>query len=264
MKNIFIALLFTLVTVSGFSQISSENTISGAMYSVEFENAGHKYYVIDYVSNQCNIFNTDYSAFVTVNISVPTSFWLYDIAYVSDKVFDGDTGVELLAVFQKYVATSDTEGYYVYQSRVIDENGTVLLDVPQGGYSSVISNGESDNKLLIYVYDYSASPLLVSTNIYSIPGFPVSLTEEMTMPELQTAFPNPAKNKINILYNLNDDNSSSWMIIKNANGIEVAKHKLDANSSKMILDVSSYGHGIYFYVLQSGLNSTQAGKFIVQ
>lgn len=264
MKNTFIALIFSLLTASGFSQISSENIISGAMYPVEFENAGSKYYVIDYVNNHCNILNTDYSDFVSVDISVPTSFWLYDIAYVSDKVFDTDAGVELLAVFQKYVATSDTEGYYVYQCRVIDENGNILLDVPQGGYSRVISNGTNDNKLLIYVYDYSASPLLVSTNIYSIPGYPVSLAEEMTMPELQTAFPNPTKNKINIIYNLNDINANSWIIIKNANGIEVAKHKLDANSSQMILDVSSYSHGIYFYVLQSGLKRTKAGKFIVQ
>jgi hypothetical protein len=262
MKKNLIAIVFTLLSVTGFSQISNENTINGAMYSVELEDDGYKYYVVDYENNKCIIYNTDYSSFVTIDIALPSTFWLYDLAYVSTKVFDTDAGVELVAVFQKYIATSDTEGYYEYQSRVINENGTILLDVPQGGYTSVITNGENDNKFLVYVYDYSTSPLQVSTNIYSIPGYPVSVTEEMLMPEIQNAFPNPSQGTINIPYEV--DETNSWMIIKNANGIEMAKHRLDANAGKLILDVSAYAKGIYFYNLQSGKNTSRSGKFIVQ
>ncbi len=140
-------------------------------------------------------------------------------------MFDSDDEVELLAVYQSYVSVTDTSGYYVYHTRVIDEDGSLMLDVPNGGYSTVISNGPNENKLLILVYDFSTSPYIVTTNIYSIYGFPVSLPEELSIPGELSAYPNPALNKITIPYEPGDFNANVWITIKNVNGIEITMNK---------------------------------------
>jgi len=263
MKKITITGLFTILSFAIFSQISLDNMVSGAMYSVELEDAGKKYFVTDFVNNQCIIYNTDYSAYKTIDISVPVFYWLYELAYVSTKVFDSDDEVELLAVYQSYVSVTDTSGYYVYHTRVIDEDGSLMLDVPNGGYSTVISNGPNENKLLILVYDFSTSPYIVTTNIYSIYGFPVSLPEELSIPGELSAYPNPAHNRITIPYKLGDFNDNAWMTINNVNGVEIAKYRVDGNTDKVNLNVSSYAKGVYLYNLTLGNISVKTGKFIV-
>lgn len=263
MKKLIFTGLFALLSFTMFSQISLDNTVTGAMYSVDLENIGKKYFVTDFVNNQCLIYNTDYSTYKTIDISVPALYWLYELAYVSTKVFDGDDEVELLAVYQSYVPITDTNGYYVYHTRVIDEDGSLLLDVPSGGFSTVISNGPNENKLLVFVYDYSTSPYIVTTNVYSIYGIPVSLTDELSVPGELNSYPNPARNQITIPYEIDIFEINAWIVIRNANGIEIAKYQLNANLTKLNVDVSGFSKGIYFYNLQSGNTSTQAGKFIV-
>lgn len=264
MKKLTFTGLLTLISFTMFSQISLDNTVTGALFSTELEDVGKKYYVTDYLNNQCLIYNTNYSTYKTIDISVPALFWLYEIAYVSTKVFDNDDEVEFLAVYQSYIFTTDTTGYYVYQTRVIDEDGSLMLDVPNGGFSTVISNGPNENKLLIFVYDFSTSPYTVTTNIYSIYGVPVSLTEELSVPGELNAYPNPTRNRITIPFELNDYGSNAWVSIKNANGVEMAKYKLKPNSSKLSINVSAFSKGMYFYSLQSGKTISQTGKFIVQ
>ena len=263
MKTITITILFTLLSFTMYSQISLDNTITGSMYSIELEGVGKKYFVTDFVNNQCIIYNTDYSTYKTIDISVPVLYWLYELAYVSTKVFDNDDEVELLAVYQSYVFLTDTTGYYVYHTRVINEDGSLMLDVPSGGYSTLISNGPNENKLLMFVYDFSTSPYIVTTNIYSIYGVPVSFTEELSVPGELNSYPNPARNQITIPYKIDGSETNAWIVIRTANGIEVAKYQLNANSTKLSMDVSGFSKGIYFYNLQSGNTSTQAGKFIV-
>jgi len=263
MKKLIFTGLFALLSFTMFSQISLDNTVSGAMYSVELEDVGKKYFVTDYLNNQCLIYNTNYSTYKTIDISVPALYWLYELAYVSTKVFDNDDEVELLAVYQSYVFVTDTTGYYVYQIRVIDEDGSLMLDVPDGGFSTVISNGTNENKLLIFVYDFSISPYIVTTNIYSIYGFPVSVPEELSVPGELNSYPNPARSQITIPYELDSSETNAWIIIRTANGVEVAKYQLNANSTKLNINVLGFSKGIYFYDLQSGNTSTQSGKFIV-
>jgi len=264
MKKTIITTLFVLVYFTVFSQISLENTVDGALFSVELEDVGKKYFIAEYVNNQCIIYNTDYSTYKTIDIAVPSFYWLYEIVYVSTKVFDNDDEVELLAVYQSYVYITDTTGYYVYQIRVIDEDGSLMLDIPNGGYSTVISNGPDENKLLVFVYDFSVSPYLVSTNIYSIYGFPVSLPDELSFSDRLNAYPNPAHDRIIIPYEIDNSINDAEIIISNVNGVEIAIYKVNINSKEMSLNVSAYSKGLYFYNLRSGSNSLQKGKFIKQ
>lgn len=264
MKQILITLSLAFVFLSSKSQISFEHSMTGAMYAIELQDVGDKFFVVDYVNNKCEIYNTNYSPFLTVNLPIVTNYWLYEVAYVSTKVFNTDLGVELLAVYQTYVSTSATEGYYIYQTKVIDEDGSVLLDIPQGGYSNIIKQSDEQSKLIVYLYDLSVSPYLVSTNVYQIPGYPITVVEEIPIIETNNVYPNPSNNTINIPFELNNSKLESWVTITNSNGLELANYKLDNNSNKISIDVSSFSKGMYFFNLKSGNNKFQSGKFIVQ
>lgn len=261
---ILIIIAIIILPNNVISQISLINTYDEAVYVTNIEDEGYKYYGIDFESNQCLIYNLDHTLWKSIDIVTPENSYIDEIAYVSSKLFNNDNNIELLVVFNEYIVTSDTSGYFLYTTKVINENGVTFLDVPGGGYSIVYKIEENEANLLIYVYDFSTIPVSVSTSIYSIPGVPYSVNEIDSGIRLKNAFPNPANSFITIPYELNQTSENASIIIYNELGIEMYRRNIVPKSNNLRLNTRQFPKGVYFYQIETNGYSSPSKKIIVQ
>ena len=257
-------LLFTLLNFVGKAQITLEHTYSDISANVCFlETEGYKYYSMDVPNKQCRLYNQDHSLWKTINISTPTSNYLYDIKYISQHLFNSDDLIELLVVLYEYIPTSATDGYYIYTTRVINENDNDLVNIPGGGYNSILKV-DANYKLLSYVYDFSEIIYLVTTKVYSIPGSPVSVPVLENPMISDPAFPNPTSDVINIPFQLPAQTKDCILFISDMNGRVILKQKLDTEQNPLKLNTSAFSKGSYLYYLKSASFQTKPEKIIVQ
>jgi hypothetical protein len=147
--------MFSIIIVYG--QITLQKTYNYSTAVVKLETLGYKYYLMDVLASQVRIYNMDHSIFKTINCSVPNGYYLADIKYVSENLFNSDSQIELAYTYYKYVPTS-TSYYYIYGAKVINESGSNLLSIDGAQYIYVNKTGETEYKLFAYCYDYSVSP----------------------------------------------------------------------------------------------------------
>jgi len=167
-KLIFIAVL--LFIFNGLrAQLTLENTYNVSTGITYIDNEGYKYYAMDVANKQCKIYNLDHNLWKTINLEIPANNYLADIQFVYNKTFNHDDKIELLYIYYEYITVGSTY-YYIYGTKVLNEDGTLLLSVPGGGYSQLLWTGEEGYKLFIYVYDYSVSPYTVATKVYGLPS----------------------------------------------------------------------------------------------
>jgi len=262
MKWRFSTILLLLISFSSIAQVNFETTINNAVYYTNLEDAGDVYYGVDYTTNECQIYKSDYSLWKTISIVPPTNTTLYDVAYVTTKLFNGDSQVELLAVFSKYVMTSDTSGYLVYSTKIINEAGVPFLTLEGAGYSTVynLSNGQS--KLLCFVYDFSVSPYTVTTNIYGIPGS-VSSIPEQTGLFLGNAFPNPASTQVNIPISPEFQDSSAKLTLLDVSGKVIKQTTIPPFQPMYLMQTHTLKGGTYFYYLEKGSRKSEVKKLVI-
>ena len=203
-----------IITSASPAQIVFEHSYNFSANIAKLEKDGPKYYVMDDGTNECQIYNMDYSLYKSIKLEVPTGKYLYDIQYVTQNLFDADNGVELLYVFYQYVQTT-TSYYYIYTTRVADEDGTVLLDLPGGSWTEILNISGSGSRMLTYITDYSAFPYSVETRIYRLPGQVSSASRVMvSRTEGNDIFPNPTTGPIQMApvgFQLND--KAEWVIL---------------------------------------------------
>ena len=264
-KYLFLAIIsLFIIQTKVISQITLVNTYDIALYVANIDDAGYKYYGIDYETNQVLMYNSDYSLWKTIDIDVPNNNSIDEIAYISSKLFNNDSNIELLVVFNEYIETSDTSGYFVYTTKVVNENGVTFLDVPGGGYSTVYEIDENEANLLVYIYDFSVSPIEVSTNVYSIPGILTSSSEFNTGFMLENAFPNPTRSFITVPYKLKNNTNTANIVIYNEIGIEVHRELLSPNTNNFRLNISLFSKGVYFYSIIADGYASPSKKIVVQ
>ena len=178
------------------SQIVFEQSYAYSGTYTMLEKEGPKFYVMDVAAGECRIYNTDYSLFKKIKLQVPLNSYLYDIQFVTQNLFDSDDGVELLYVCSEYVQTT-TSYYYIYTTRVADENGSLLLDLRGGSWTDIHNLETNGSRLMVYVMDYSVYPYPVETRIYRLPG---QLTGVGIVPAAAVAdgkmFPNPTSGRL--------------------------------------------------------------------
>jgi len=255
----FIIILFISSVVN--AQITLENTYQEIEEFAYLE--GNYYYSIDYINNRCSIYNPDHILKKTVNLDVPTDWYLNDIAFVSTKMFNTDELIEMLVVYYKYVLINDTTGYYEYLTRVVNENGTELLNVPGGGYSSVFTTGTGKTKLMLYVYDYSVDPVTYQTKIYSLSGQASFVQNPIETTRLPEPFPNPTNNIITIPYQLNEPGAEGTIVVTDMEGHLIKILSVKGKKGQIIIKTGNLAPGQYQYTLQSKGQKITTKKFIV-
>jgi hypothetical protein len=257
----FFALLFTALS----AQVSLDKTYTYSTAVVKLETLGYKYFLMDVPNEQCRIYNLDHSLFKTITCKVPTDFYLADIKYVSQNLFDNDSGIELVFTFYKYVPTT-TSYYYMYNSKIINEEGTVIQNIDGARYIYINQTGENTNKLFAYCYDYSVFPEIIWTNIYNLPGMPVvSSAIKNDAPEIGIgAFPNPASKTVTVAYKLPEPVSEGTLHLFDNTGRKISQFTIDPHSDHLSLDVSQYQRGVYHYFVEYGNTKMPSGKLVIQ
>lgn len=246
----FLALLFS-VSIQSQGQITLEHTYTGVSAAyINLPVSGYKYYVMDAANSQCRLYNNDHSLWKTINLSIPANYYLYDIQYVTENLFNTDNTIELLYVSYTY---NTALAYYTYDTRIANENGTVLLSVPGGGYSYVYP-AQTGSKLFMWVYNYAVSPSIVNTMIYSIPGQTATRINDYPVEEkvsLQKAFPNPATNAVTIPYSLPPNVKQAELKLYNVSGTLVKSFSIDHTFETIVVQTSDLPAGMYLYRIES-------------
>ncbi len=193
MRKPIAILLFLFLGLTASAQINLEHTYTGSVYIADLKENGYKHYDMDVVQNQCRLYNLDHSLWKSIQLDVPQDHYLYDVRYVSLDLFNMDDLVELAYTYYEY---DDVDSFYTYTTSIINEEGTVLLEVPGAYYSEVVSNGNDAYKFLAYVWDFSVYPSTLETFVYALPGQVGNVNEQSTQPILGEIYPNPGNEQV--------------------------------------------------------------------
>lgn len=255
--------MFLIVALYG--QITLQKTYNYSTVVVKLETLGFKYYLMDVPTKQVRIYNMNHSLFKTINCTVPNGYFLADIKYVSENLFNSDSQVELAYTYYKYVSTS-TSYYYIYGAKVITENGTVLQSIDGAQFLYVNKTGDAEYKLFAYCFDYSVFPEKVWTNIYNISGFPVysASISDKQQDVLLNAWPNPASEGVRLEYELPANIKSASLNVYDTSGRKVKNFAIDSHSDHIVLNVNDLVVGTYLYYIEYDNQRTISKKIIVQ
>jgi len=262
MKKTIVASLFFLMTYNFASaQINLETDYEHSGAYIQLANSGYKFYVMDVSLNQCRIYNTDHSLWKTIDLTVPSGHYLYDIRYVSENLFTNDNSVSLIYIYYFY---DEVYQYYTYTLKILNEDGSQLKTVEGAQYAYVNDVGEEGTKLTVYAYDYSFFPYSILTIIYDLPG---ELLSSDGGPENQlntrNAFPNPSTDYSIIPYELPQGIREGEIQLMNIKGKLIHTFRIDHQFDNIQINTSQYPHGTYIYQISAGEYTSGAKKLIV-
>lgn len=263
MKTQLLTIILLLFVITINAQVTLDKKYDYSASVIKLETLGYKYYLMDVPLGQCRIYNTDHSLLKTINCNIPSGFYLYDIKFISEKVFDSDAGIELLCTYYKY---NSAKSYYEYDSKIINEDGSALVSIDGALYNYINKTSETEYKLFSYCYDFSVSPEKVWTNIYSLPGSPtVSAIINDDQPDFMlNAFPNPASQSLKVAYILPVNINQATLHLIDNSGKQVEQFMIDSHTDHLMLDVSRYQSGVYHYFIEHGNTKTPAKKLVVR
>lgn len=262
-KHYFVLLsLFLLMGQLVQSQISFEQSYQYSGLFAELEVDGPTFYVMDWETEQCRLYHSDYSLWKTIHFDLPNNNYLYDIKLVTQHLFNNDDLVEMLIIYRKYVPTSESY-YYIYTSEVVNENGNVLLSVPGSSWVEVFSSDGDPTKMMLYVYDYSTWPYEVETRIYALPGTlsGTNQPERISQAE-QNLFPNPASSAVRLAFKdpLSDQ---AQLIIRDVKGHIVLEKSMSQQTIQEQIDILHLSAGTYSYQVISSNLVIKPATFVV-
>jgi hypothetical protein len=258
-----IVTLFACLASGSQAQINLDHTYTGVSAAyINLPVAGYKYYVMDVANKQCRLYNNDHSLWKTINLSIPANYFLCDTQFVTEDLFNTDNLIEMLYVSYNY---NTTLAYYTYDTRIVNENGTILYSMPGAGYSFIYP-AESGSKLFVWVYNYSLSPYTVNTLVYSIPGqVNTAMTEaiENSKSIEPGAFPNPSIGVVTIPYSLPSNVNQAELKLFSVNGTLVKSFTIDHSFNSIQVQISELPAGLYVYRIDSKAYRSDAFKLLV-
>jgi len=238
---------------------SSKNYIS----LVNLTNSGYKYVLQDNINNTVKIYNLNHSLWKTITLNVPSDYRLEDVGNISETLFNLDALVELSYSYSKLILSNPS--YMSNESKIINENGSVLLTIPNCYYPRAFSTGTNGWKLFASI-DSSTSSGIASNDIYSLPGtMPIMITENEinNSNALSFPYPNPSQTSTTINYKLPEGTNTAEIVFYNLNGQEIKRFKVDNTFSTLELNNSDLPSGTYLYNLLSSNFMTDAKKMII-
>ncbi len=256
--------MLVLASVMAESQVIQEETYAGYAAVTQLEQEGYKYFVTDAVNNKCLLYNTDHSLWKTIDVPVPENNFIAEIAYVSQHLFNENDNIEMLVIYAEYISSGEYP-YYEYTTSVKGETGGSLMNVDGGGYAFIQDVGNEDAKLLVYVYDLSTSSFPITTEVFDIPGTPMSISEnnQTLFKDAGNPYPNPAGSYVNIPYVLDERDATGYLIISDISGKEIRQYKVGKDFHNIRILTSGLGNGVFFYRIQSEHNISKVKKIIL-
>lgn len=230
--------------------LSLENAYGTRVTRVKLENSGEKYYTNSWLlDNQAKIYNSNHTLWKTINLPLPVDieYQINVVSNLSETKIDADALIELSYT---YVVKGLLEPYHY--SRVINENGTILLqaDGVLGLYLNEIQG--LNNKLIGYTIDFNYAS--ETGKVYSLETLGV---RDFNKNEKVFISPNPAKSFLNI-------NSLSTPIIEakiyNINGALV---KIETSQNITKIGIDKLPTGIYIVNLTDFNNQKSTHKITI-
>lgn len=153
-KILFFFLFFSTIVTS---QITYENFYyNGYISRIFLENSGEKYYLVNNGTHQIEFFNANHSIWKTVVLSVPTNTYSIGVNHISETKINPDNQIEI-----SYTTYSSGNSGIIYQSKIINDEGTVLLSIEN--CSSLLVNEQEGLATKII------SKATSESNVYSVP-----------------------------------------------------------------------------------------------
>ena len=166
MKTPFLCLLMLMLYSGHISgQISLESSYDGSVERIYLEFSGEKYYYLDAENKQVKLYNPDHSPWKSILLTAPDEAVIWFVDNVSEDQINNDSKLEIMYSF--YIEDGEDR---TYEERIINDEGTILLSVPNGYYAEVSEIPGADNKLVMYIKGTPSS----YSDIYTLP----SLTPE--------------------------------------------------------------------------------------
>lgn len=266
MKKGIILLTLMVISHTSFSQIVLKQSYTYSATITKINETTYKYFLMDVPNAQCRIYNLDFSLYKTINLPTITDEWVYDIRFVSEGLFNIDTKIELLYTTYRWITvnTQTGDGYYIYHSYIINEDGVELLDVPGALYSYVHETSPGENSLFLYIYDMSVDPYSIQTNIYSVPGTYENIIGAKKSDLQLSLNPNPARDLIQVKYTLPVNVPAARLLFVDSQGKQKKVIHLDNQSNTLNIDREELLSGIYFVFLESNGARSETKKLILQ
>lgn len=243
------------------AQITLDNTynVGNKFTSISYIDlaiSGHKYVIFENANSKIKLYNIDHSIWKTIDIPVLPSFELNTVYIntISENLFNSDSKVEYIAL---YINTSVTP--MQKNTRVYDETGAIVEEFPDRIFNGIFSTDSTTFKMFLSDGD-------LIREVYNLPGSSsnVNIQHENETSFIRHSYPNPSSNFITIPYNLEHANVTGILNIYNSNGQVIESFNIDNYFDSILVDLSKYSPGTYFYsVSQKGIESS-SNSFIKQ
>ncbi len=242
----------------GRSQVALEKVYNFSLTSTRINQTETKYYLMDIPLSQCRIYNMDHSLWKTIPITLPSNYYLFDIKFVTQNLFNSDAAVELWYSAYEWVASGSSGGYYRYVSKIINENGNLLASIPGGAYAYVIQTGPEKFKLAVYAYDNAVTPGTVQTYLFSLPD--ATSASQFVTAATGDPYPNPATSFIRLPLPEGSPERSVQVI---SAGGQLVFEKKTGRETEILLNTRDWAPGLYSgRVVQNG-KAVNLGSFVV-
>lgn len=239
---VFVGALF-LAQLS-FGQITLEhkhtNTVH-PVYRYYGDQLAYKYLVSDQNSGAVTIYNLDHSIYKRITFETPEKVLLITTWPLYTNVINTDELIELYY----HIYYTNSENNTVKETYLVNENGTLIKKFEEVSQLDIVAT-ENGFKLNAYP----------TCEIYSLPTTPNAISAEKQL-SAGLPYPNPANQTIKIPYQL----SGQWGTISvySAGGQLIEQKNVDRNFNDLVLDVSDYAKGMYYYKVDK-----QKGSFMVK
>lgn len=241
--------MMLFISIPAFTQITLDfETPLGNLNPVNLSENETKYYLRDqqtlHDSLQFSLYNLDGTLFKTIHLppAPVQQAGSGEPCYISRTLFDNDPATIEYAVQYNW---DSIPGKGIHESKVIREDGTILLDEPYGALYGVYSTSEGA-KIMFSEYWYGNwSFLPYYTRVYSLPGTLLSDNGDRSITGMPSAklFPNPNQGSFYIEVE-NAGNTPSKIELYSSGGKLVGKYSFDGVKSK--IDAPALPNGMYF------------------
>lgn len=148
--------LFLICSILSYAQFELDHTYNDAKVTrINLEYSGEKYYEFRSATNELVLFNADHSFWKMIVLPVPilTEIYGLSIVHVSESKINVDANLEIILI----------SGTSPFEGKVISEDGTVLLNVPNCRNLYLDELPGLANKLVANLQDGTS-------NVYSVPS----------------------------------------------------------------------------------------------
>lgn len=237
-------------TIYSAPSLTFEHQYDSVVSRTVLENSGEKYYTTESpMNNQVKIYNADHSIWKTVDLPSPGEFYqVKTISNLSENKFNSDNLVEFTCSYQFDSPIFST----FYESRVINENGLSLLNVPNAYILALSELPNLINKIIGLMRVDGESPQPPSGTVYNTD---VLGTTNFNKSNISIA-PNPVKNEFTIF--------STKAIVEVTIFDTIGKLILTKKASNLTqIEVQNLSNGIYFVKMKDNNNTQITQKIII-